>query len=474
MLLIPLVFVGTVDAGKLTIFRVPYKGSRVLRFKLVPSQISVGDSKVADVKGMGGRSVLVTGRSLGQTYILATTSGGRSLRYLVEIEIPGQPLAAKIKTVFPREQINVDGIGNTLVLSGAVSDSVISERVAAMAVAYVQGMGLKGKILNFLSIRGKQQVQLRVKIAEVSRSALRQLGVNFWYRDADVASGMLAPGTKLDSTTAPDLGQTGTLLQPGGGASTATGLSTQVPFVPMLTPAFTTDAFGLLFATDGDTSFPMSIALNLLHANGLAKVLSEPTLVAYSGQNAKFLSGGEFPVPIPQALGQVGIEYKKFGVQLEFQPMVMANNTIHLRVSVAVSDKDSSGAVLIQGTSVPALSTRHSETTVRLKSGQSFAIAGLLQDRLESSSGKIPLLGDIPVLGMLFRRSWSRRHETELVILATAQLVQPLKPGEVPPLPGEDEASDPSSISFFLMGTVDAGRPKRVRRGPAGPVGFSK
>ena len=241
-----------------------------------------------------------------------------------------------------------------------------------------------------------------------------------------------------------------------------------------MTTPFTTDSFGLLLATGADSTFPMSIAINLLQANGLVKVLSEPALVAFSGQHAKFLSGGEFPVPIPQSLGQVGIEYKKYGVQLNFRPTVMARKTIHLNVKVTVSDKDTSGAVSIMGTSVPALFTRHSETTVRLRSGQSFAIAGLLQDKLESVNSKIPLLGDIPLIGMAFRRSWTRRNETELVILVTANLVQPLKPGEVPALPGEDEYSDPSSLAFFLMGNIDPGKPRRINRGPAGPVGFSK
>ena len=463
----------TAAVAEAQIVRVPYLGSRVIRLKGSPSQISVSDSKVADVKPLGGRNLLVTGKKLGQTHIMVWTGGSRAHRYKVLIEIPPKALVEKFKVVFPKDLINVDPVGNTLILSGQVSDPLNSERAEKMATAYIRGMGLDSKVLNFLTIRGRQQVQLRVKIAEVSRTSLRQLGINFFHRGADTSAGMLAPGTGLDTTLAPDLGSTGNALQPGG-SMTGTSTGGFTPPVPLLTTPFTTDSFGLLFATGADMAFPMSIAINLLQANGLVKVLSEPTLVAYSGQNAKFLSGGEFPVPIPQALGQVGIEYKKYGVQLEFRPTVLASKSIHLKVSVSVSDKDTSGAVLIMGTSVPALSTRHSQTTVRLKNGQSFAIAGLLQDKMESATGKVPLLGDIPVIGMLFRRSWTRRNETELVILVTAHLVQPLKPGEVPPLPGEDEHSDPSSLSFFLMGTIDANKPRRLQRGPAGPVGLAK
>ena len=453
------------------IVRVPYLGSRVIRLKGAPTQISVSDAKVADVKPLGGRNILVTGKNLGQTHIMVWTGGGRAHRYKILIEIPPKALMEKYKVVFPKDLINVDSVGNTLILSGQVSDPLNSERARKIADAYIRGMGLDSKVLNFLTVRGLQQVQLRVKVAEVSRTSLRQLGINFWHRGADLAAGALAPGTGLNTTTAPDLGSTGAALQAGG---TMLGSSSTGPPVPLLTTPFISDSYGLFLSTGADMAFPMSIALNLLQSNGFVKVISEPTLVAFSGQQAKFLSGGEFPVPIPQALGQVGIEFKKHGVQLQFRPTVMASKSIHLKVAVTVSEKDSSGAVLIMGSSVPALSTRHAETTIRLKNGQSFAIGGLLQDKQESASGKIPLLGDIPVLGMLFRRSWTRRVETELVILVTANLVQPLKPGEVPALPGEDEHSDPTSVSFFLMGTLDAGKPRRLNRGPAGPVGMAK
>jgi pilus assembly protein CpaC len=244
--------------------------------------------------------------------------------------------------------------------------------------------------------------------------------------------------------------------------------------MPLLSPSLTTDAFSFLLSSRDSSAFPLSIAVNLLQGKGMAKVLSEPTLVAFSGQEAKFIAGGEFPVPIPQALGVTSIEFKKYGVQLSFTPTVMGDRKMSLKVSVSVSEREQTGSVAIQGTQVPVLSTRHSETTVQLEDGQSFAIAGLLQDRLESITHRVPLLGDIPIIGMLFRQNSFRREETELVIMVTADLVRPLKAGEVPPLPGEEEIADPGALRFFLLGTIDAGKPTRPKRGPAGLVGFAR
>ena len=446
-------------------------GSKLLTPEGGVSQISIADDKIADIK-MVGSQVLVTGNSLGQTNLTIWSNKSTVTRYLVVIELPAKELQKKLRAVLPKEPITVDSVGAAVVLRGQVSEPLVAERATRVCNAFIKSMGVEAEVMNFLTIRGDQQVQVRVKVAEVSRTYLRQLGLNFMSRPDTFAGGLLSPGTKLDTNTSPDLGTTGTLLQPTG---TTLGTGGKAGPMPLLSPSFSTDSFGLLFAQAG-SSFPMSIALNLLQAKGLAKIHSEPTLVAYSGQQGKFLSGGEFPVPIPSGLGQIGIEFKKYGVQMEVTPTVLANKTIEFKVSVVISDKDSSGGITIGGVSVPGLTTRHSETTIRLRSGQSFAIAGLLNNRIENSNSKVPLLGDIPVIGMLFRRTEARRKETELVVLATADLVQPLKPGEVPSLPGEDEFSDPDSWSLFLMGWIEANqkRPGADKRKAAGPVGFSK
>ncbi|MBK8480154.1 MAG: type II and III secretion system protein family protein [Proteobacteria bacterium] len=453
---------------------VPLQDSRTLPLSAGVAEISVSSADIADVKALGGGRLLVNGKRLGQTRITTVDRSGNVEHHLVQVVLPVNELAERLRAILPRQRIAVRAVGSSLALTGVVDDVLVSQRAERIVQAHLATLGLdreRASVLNFLSIRGKQQVQLRVKIAEVSRTALRQIGVNAWYRTADRTGGLMAPGTQLGAALAPDLGETGSGLQIGGGQSPGAG---QLSPLPLLTPPFATDAFGLLFASQDSSSFPLSIALNLLRGKGMAKVLSEPTLVAFSGQKAEFLAGGEFPVPIPQGLGNTGIEFKRFGVQLSFTPTVLADHAMRLKVAVSVSERDQGSAVLIQGTSVPGLSTRLGETTVQLKNGQSFAIAGLLQDRIENSSSRVPLLGDLPVIGMLFRRNSFRRTETELVILVTANLVQPLKAGEVPPLPGEDEISDPGDVRFFLLGDIEVN--KRIKlsgRGAAGPVGFN-
>jgi pilus assembly protein CpaC len=450
---------------------VPLNDARVIRMGVSPAEINVSDSEIADVKMLARNRLLVSGKRLGATRVTVVDRNGAIRTWGISVVVPVEDLQTRMAEVLPRQAIQVEAVGRTVVITGTVDNALTSDRAAKIVTAHVQAVGQDAKVLNFLSIRGKQQVQLRVKIAEVSRTAMRQLGLNAWYRTVDNAGGMLAPGIGLDSNTAPDLGQKGNTLDPNAGLAPNAGAPVPVPLLSLPT---STDAFGLLFSSQANSSFPISIAVNLLQGKGLAKVLSEPTLVAYSGQKATFLVGGEFPVPIPQALGQTSIEFKKFGVQLTFTPTVLDNSKLRLKVAVSVSERDDSGSVSIQGTRVPALSSRHSETMVQLKNGQSFAIAGLLQDRIESSVSKIPLLGDIPIVGMLFRKNSFRRTESELVIMVTANLVHPLNPGEVPPLPGESEVSDPGALRFFLLGTTDAEAPVKRRRGPAGSVGFSQ
>jgi pilus assembly protein CpaC len=450
---------------------VQFGGTRTVPLNVAPSQINLSDAKVADVKMLPRNQLLLTGRRIGQTEVTVVDGNGRVLRYMVNVVPPHDGLSKKLHALLPGETVKVDGVGNSLVLTGTVSDALSADRAKKLAEAHVQGLKQEGvQVLSLLRVGGRQQVQLRVKIAEVSRSALRQVGVNFWHRDVDRAGGLLA-GNKLDNALAPDLGATGERLQPGGNLTPAGGGAYPLP---MITSPFSSGAFSLMFATGAGTAFPLSIAVNLLQDKGLAKILSEPTLVAHTGQEAKFLAGGEFPVPIPQALGQTSIEYKKFGVQLTFTPLVLAGQQIMLKLAVSVSEKDQTGGIKIQGTEVPALVTRSSETTVRLKDGQSFAVAGLLQDRIESSAAKIPLLGDLPLVGMVFRRNSFRRQESELVVLVTAHLVQPLSPGEVPPLPGEDELSDPNNFAFFLLGRTDMQVRDRRRSAPAGPIGYTE
>lgn len=453
---------------------IPLNGNYVLRLPNSANQVVIGNQKIIRVTSLTNTQLLITGQTLGNTQ-MTVWYGAKYHAYSIMISLPVDHLRKKMKEVFPGESIHVEPLGEGVVLIGQVTDATTADRARQIAEAYIKSLGQTPNVLNYLAIQGEQQVQLRVKVAEVSRSSLREMGMNFWTRGTNNVGGLLSPGGNVNKLPATE---SNPYLGLPNATTTGTGESGSSGTVPVIMDPMSADAFGIFFITQSIANFPMAIALNLLAQKGLAKILSEPVLVAYSGKKASFLSGGEFPVPIPQSLGQIAIEYKKYGVQLEFTPTVVGVNSLHMKVAISVSDKDQGGAVTIGGVTVPVLTSRSSDTTVRLKDGQSFAIAGLLHDRIESYSSKIPLLGDLPLLGVAFRRTFSRRIETELVVLVTANIVQPLRPGETPPLPGEDELSDPSDVSFFLLGTIDAKMPRNKtrqrQRGPAGPIGFSQ
>lgn len=453
-------------------------GARLVRFRGAVTRFYVADPSVAQATQVDGRSVQISGKAYGETIVFVWDSNGAPTRLVVSVGVPTEGLTARLKAVFPNEEIACAAMADTVVLTGTVSDPIVSERAAKLAEAYIDRLGGdkaggqggkadRSRVLNFLNVEGRQQVQLRVKVAEVTRSALRQMGVNVWARPEGHSGGLLAPST-------PITGNPGVQPIYGFGAQNATdsdGTTTPVP--QLFAPRALRDGFGLHFSLKPE-SLGLSLAISLLQEKGLAKLLSEPTLVAYSGQSADFHAGGEIPFIVPQGFGQTTVRFKSYGVQLGFTPTVLGERTIHLRFSVTVSELDRENGQPIAGGTVPALRTRFSETVVRMRNGQSFAVAGLLQDRLESRSARVPLLGDIPILGALFRESSFNRSESELVILTTANLVRPLKPGEVPPLPGEDEVSDPGGMAFFLMGSVDPELKGEPRARPAGPLGYSK
>jgi pilus assembly protein CpaC len=239
-------------------------------------------------------------------------------------------------------------------------------------------------------------------------------------------------------------------------------------------PQFSNQGFSVFFSNY--PGFPFSVMLSLLESNNLAKVLAEPTLVTLSGQEAKFLAGGEIPIPLASSLGSVSVEWKKFGILLNFTPTVVSGNTIHLKLAAEVSDVDPTLAITIGGSTVPGLASRQSETTVRLGNGQSFAIAGLLTDKVRSQIDKVPVLGSIPVLGALFRSTQYRRQESELLVIVTARLAEPVAPHQLPPLPTAHELNDPSDFQLFLLGMdgTRAASASAIGGGPSGASGFTR
>ncbi|MBI4508444.1 MAG: type II and III secretion system protein family protein [Deltaproteobacteria bacterium] len=452
--------------------QVPVSGSKHIRLGLPIVRVSMGSSDIADIAAFPPDQLLLTGKRPGETTATVWTKNDEVHILQVSVTYPVEQMTQLLQRSVQGKHVRITSAGASLVISGEVESPAEVERAEQLVrglAAASMGSGEPPQVVNALKVMGDYQVQLEVSFAEVSRTGLRQLGMNFWHKGSDnnYVSGLLGPGTGLQGL-APDVGggATSTLQNP-----TAKGL-------PVINTPLSS-AFGVIFANLGGSAFPFSAALSVLSSRGYARTLSEPTLVAMNGQEATFLAGGEFPIPIPQGLGQTSVDFKKFGVQLRFVPTVI-QDTIQLKMATTVSDLDFSVPLVLAGTRVPGLTERHSSTTVRLRDGQSFAIAGLLSDKVRSTVDKVPGLGDLPVLGALFRSTTYQREESELLVVVTARLVRPQ--GEKPFLPGEDTTTDPSDLELFLIGTTESkpasGETRRARPAPTskpvGPVGFKR
>jgi pilus assembly protein CpaC len=444
--------------------------SRILQMANAIGRVSVANPDVADVKVITPTEIQITASKVGTTHLSVWDKSDRA--YVMDVRVTRnlEDLRKQLKDLFPGESIDVTAAGDLVVLSGEVGDVRLPQRAVEVAQLTSE------RVANLIRVRGNQQVQLEVRFAEVSRSGLREMGLNFFYQDPRRIGGMFSPETSTGQFI-PREPQNQPPFMPGTGSQPG---SEVIPHgLPGVQQGPFTGSFNLFFSNR--PGFPFSAMLSLLVQNGLAKTLAEPTLVAMSGQEAKFLAGGELPIPFVSGLGNVTVEWKKFGIQLVFTPTVIADDTIHLKMATEVSEPDPLLAVSIGGFTIPGLQSRQSETTVRLKDGQSFAIAGLLSDKTRSLVKKVPLLGDIPILGALFRSTNYQREETELLVVVTTRLVRPLAPHEVPPMPGDDEVNDPDDFELFMLGRLsrgwgesDGGQNASARRGPSGEVGFGK
>ncbi len=438
---------------------VPLGGVRQVPYGAPILRISSGNPNVAEISPLGTDSVLIKGKKIGETTVMIWGRDGGQASVRVSVQVDGDAIQAKLSELFPGQKIQVVVSGATVMLRGTVTDLETLDAVHQWLKGYKKGLGRAGsglQVVDRLTIPGKQQVLLHVKFAEVERTALRKLGINIFATQSGHLFGLLGPATSM-----PRAIESGTLPLPGeAGMSAPLG-----------------SAMDVLFLTDPSFSFPFHAILSVLSRRSLAKTLSEPTLVAMSGQKASFLVGGEFPVTIPMGLGQPpSVEYKPYGVQLHFTPVVLRDETLQVQIQVTESSLDWANATVSQGDRIPSLISRSAQTTVRLRSGQTFAIAGLMSDSVRSTTDKVPLLGDVPVLGMLFRSQDFKRVETELVVVVTARLVSPTDAARMPALPGEGMVADPNDFELFLMGWGDRMRPGRrvSRRRPAGRVGYRK
>ncbi len=454
------------------------------------TRLSSGSTEICDVKAFESNQLLITGKRPGNTNATVWTRRGiKMLR--IAVTYPEEEIRAAMKRAIPDSRgLDARSTGAALMLSGEVPSVADVERAETIARGIVAGIVGTGDIalVNGIVVSGNQQVQLEVSFAEVSRTALREIGFNFWNKKTydsgkGYAGGLAAPSNGLENmspelTTTPDLGD----MNAG-----ETGFDSNAPYAPKspsvpLVGGPISDTFGFVFSSSLG-GFPFSAALSILSRKGYARTLAEPTLVAMSGKTASFLAGGEFPIPLPQSLGQIAVEFRNFGIELEFTPTVVGDN-IQLKLAMTVSDVDGSLGIKLASTTVPGLTKRSSETTVRLKDGQSFVIAGLLSDKVRSSVDKVPWLGDLPILGTLFRSSSYRRDESELLVVVTAHRVAPLS--ERPALPGEHTTTDPSDLELFLLGKYESidteddepqpriKKRKHRKREPVGAVGFQR
>ena len=326
-------------------------------------------------------------------------------------------LKMSLHEIFPGEAIRVIPSNDYITLSGTISGPARLSHVLALVEAYAPG-----KVINLMQVGGVQQVMLEVRIAEMSRAIGKKIGVNFnWMNNRTMGLNLLDQITSLPEDGFPE---NPLVVSPG------------------------VNAIFSYFAG----SHQWTALIDAMKEEGLIEILAKPTLISLSGQTASFLAGGEFPVPIPDRDG-IGIEWKDFGVGLNFTPRVLDDGTISMKVAPEVSELDYTTAINLAGYVVPGLTTRRTSTMVELKDGQSFAIAGLLKNTVREKIHKFPVLGDIPILGTLFRSSSFQKNETELVIIVTPHLVKPFN-AEEQPLP-TDSFVEPGDYEFYMLGLLE-------------------
>lgn len=416
---------------------VPMNRAVVVESEIPFAELSIANPGIADISSLSDRSIYVLGKTPGMTTLTLLDATGQ---LITNVEVRVAPDVTEFKErlgqILPGERVEVRTANDGIVLSGVVSSSQKLQKALDLAQRYAPD-----RVSNLMSVGGIQQVMLKVRFAEMNRTVSKSLSTSLAL-DRSGNSGQVGTGT---TNTA------------GGVASSIAGL------IPS-----SNDNFGAVLFGFNVGSTQVGLLLEALERKGAVRTLAEPNLVALSGQEANFLAGGEYPVPVAQDSDTISVEFKPFGVELNFVPRVVDEDIINLQLSAAVSAIDpSNGISLGAGFELDAFSRRETSTTVEMRDGESFAIAGLLQDDFTDQASQLPWIGDVPVLGSLFRSANYERSQTELVIIITAHLVSPTR-GEALALP-TDRIKPPTEQDLFLFGrtTRNANAP---RRGAAGEV----
>jgi len=422
---------------------------RMVRLNGTMSDLFVANPEIADVQVRSPSQIYIFGKTAGTTTVYATDAGGRVV-YSATVRV-GQNLASvgqMLSIAMPEANITATPMNGMVLLTGTVAQPDDAAEAERLVQAFV---GENTQVVSRLRTATPQQVMLQVRIAEVNRTLVREIGTNLLSRDS--TGGFLFGIGR---------GNPGSFNIANGPADPVTGVVPQT----VTGVTFNNSPTGTTLGAAGHLlGLDLLGSLNLGEQTGLVHTLAEPTLVALSGETSTFLAGGEFPIPISQTLGTVTIEYKQYGVGLAFSPIVLEDGRIQMRVRPEVSELSNEGSIRLNGFTVPALTVRRTETTVELGSGQSFMIAGLLRNNNTNSIDRAPFLGNIPIIGALFRSTRYQRAETELVIVVTPYLVRPVSNPNQIALP-TDGFRNPDEAQRLLIGQDNAGRSGEQRPGP--------
>lgn len=421
---------GTQSTSRDRVIEVSVGESVIRQESRAVSRILISDPDVVELRLLEEGQYQIRALAVGKTDLWVWFRGDEAHPISYQILVSNSQIfevRRRIEATGGASSPRVYTIQERLVVEGAVDDLETLERVAAVARIY------DPTFVNLMTVRGDNQVQMQVVFAEVNRSALRELGM-------------------------------GALLTLRAGNSAWT---------PQMDLPVDPAGVYTLSLTGSMSQASLQAFLSVLEQNSLARTLVQPTLVALSGQEANFLAGGEIPIPVGQVNGFISIEYKKYGIGVAFVPTVLSGDVVDMRVSVGVSDIDPSSGIQLVGVSVPGLTVREVESHLRLRSGMTFAMAGLLSEHTVATRSQIPLLGDIPLIGTLFRYVQHDRQETELMIFVTPTLVRPMAAADVPPPPGTTENYNPSDLDLFLLGSLTAGPATRTAQ-PTGAYGLAR
>lgn len=429
------------------------------------ARILVSDPEIAQINSLRPGQFQVRGRMVGTTdlWVWYSDDQDRPVVYQVTVHRDLSDFIRRVEQASTTVPPRIYPLGDRLVVEGDVPDVETLERVAEIAGLYDEDF------INLMTVTGDHQVQLSVVFAEVSRTGLRELGFSGGMLGAGGLVSMISPAGTAELSSGPNSKPYAVWDgyidgNPGGiGHGTVSGIQGAVEQVGA--GSFNFMGVGSL---GGISVFGL---LNMLEQTSLTKVLAQPTLVALSGQQAEFLSGGETPLAV-STQDNISIEYRDYGVKLVFVPTVLSGDVVDLRVYAEVSELDDASGVQVGTTSIPGILTRKASSHLRLQSGMTFAMAGMLSETTTYTKQAVPLLGEIPIVGALFRNTSHQRDERELMIFVTPRLVRPLAAGEVPPGPGMTEDNNPNDFEFFLMGLDHRAGSRSAE--PTGPIGLER